>query len=117
MLVVTVSGMNDQSGGFIDHHQVLVFIYDRQGDILRRDGVVMGFMIQQHLDDITRFDAIVRGNRRTVHPYIPGIGGRLDPITTGIGHVLREVLVHAFLALTLIYFASPALPQLILLYV
>ena len=111
VFVVAVPWMNDESGGFVDNHEVVVFINDIKRDILRRDGKVMRLMVEHHLNDIPGFDAIVRGNRRTVHPYIPGIGGRLDPITTGIGHVLREVLVHALFALTFIHLATPTLEE------
>ena len=62
MLIVTMPGMNDKAGRFINNEQVFVFVNDIEGDILRRDGEVMGFMVQQHLDDITWFDAVVGGD-------------------------------------------------------
>ena len=109
MLVVTMPGMDDETGVFIDYQQVFILIDDIEGDILRRDGEVMGLMIEQHLDDITGFDAVVGSDRRTVDPHITGIRSRLDAVTAGVGHMLGEVFVDTLFALPLIDLASPTL--------
>ena len=110
MFVVPVTGMNDQTGLFIDHQQVLILIHDVQRDIFRCDGVVMRFMIQQHLNDIAGFDAIIGSDGATVHPHITSIRSRLDAVTARVGHMLCQVLVNALFALTLIHLTSPTLP-------
>jgi len=111
MLVVTVPGMNDESGGFVNDHEVVVFIDDIKGDILRRDGEVMRLMVEHHLNDIPGFDAIVGCNRRSIDPHITCVRSRLDTVSAGIGHVLREVLVHALFALTFVHLATPTLEE------
>ena len=104
-----MTGMNDEAGRFIDNKQILVFIDDIEGDIFRRDGEVMRLVIEQHLDDIAGFDAVVRGDRRTVDPHISCIRSRLDAVSACVGHVLGEVFVDSLLALALIDLAAPAL--------
>ena len=112
-----MTGVDHQSCGFVDYEQIGVFIYDLQRDILRRDGIVMGLMIQQHLNDIARFDAVIGRHRLAVHPHITGIRSGLDAVAAGVGHMLREIFVNPLLALPLVDLAAPALKDLLLLYV
>ena len=117
VLVVAMPGMNNESGGFVDHQQVFVLIHNIERDILRRDGEVMRLMIQQHLNDIAGFDAVIGRYGLPVDPYITGIRSRLDAIAAGVGHVLGEVFVNAFFALTFIHLAAPALKDFFRFYV
>ena len=111
VLVVAVTWMNDETGRFIDDEQIIIFIDDIERYVLRCDGEVMWLMIEQDLDDITGFDAVVGGHRLSVDPYVPCIRSRLDTVTAGVGHMLRQVFVNALFALTFIYLASPSFPQ------
>ena len=110
VFVVAVTGMNDQTGRLVDHEQVVVLIDDVERYVLRRDGVVMRFVVEQHLNDITGFDAVVGGHGLAVDPHITRIRGRLDTVAARVGHVHREVFVNALLALALVHLASPAFP-------
>ena len=109
VLVVAMSGMNNESGGFVDYQQVLVLIDNVERYIFRRDGEIVRLMIQQHLDYISGLDLIVRGYGTSVDPHIAGIRSRLDAVAAGVGHVLRQIFVHADFPLAFIYFAPPAL--------
>ena len=108
VLVVAMSGMNDEAGRFIDDQQILVFINDIEGDIFRGDREVMRLVIEQHLDDIAGFDAVVGRNGTTIHPHVACVRSRLDAVSAGVGHVLGKVFVDTLLTLALIDLAAPA---------
>ena len=110
VFVVAVAGMDNESGRLVDNEQVVVLIDDVERDVLRRNGEVVRLMIKQNLDDITGFDAVVAGHSTAIHPYIAGIGSRLDAIAAGVGHVLCQVVVYTLLALSGIHLAAPAFP-------
>ena len=111
VLVVAVSWMNDQTCRFVNHQQIVVLIDDVERNILRRDGEIVRLMIQQHLDNIAGFNAVIGCYRVTIHPHITCVRSRLDTVTAGVGHVLGKVFVYSFLALPFVHFAPPALPE------
>ena len=111
VLIVTMSGMDDESGGFVHHQQVIVLIDDIERYVLRRDGEIMRFMIEQDLYNITRFDAVVGCDRFSVRPHVTRVRSRLDTVAAGVGHVLGKVFVYAFFALPLVHLTAPTLKK------
>ena len=51
-------------------------------------------MIQQHLDDISRFDAVVRSHRFAVHPHIACVRCRLNTVGLTLQDARSLLLSH-----------------------
>ena len=95
MLVVAVSGMNDQAGRFVNHQQVVVFIDDVQRNVFGFDLHAAALVGHHKGDHIARPDLVVGLDDAVVHPHVFGLDGQLDAVAGSVGEVLGQKLVHA----------------------
>ena len=73
-----VGGMYYHPGGFIDYHQVVVFVNDVQGDIFRYDLDFPTGIGHDDRYDIFGFYLITRFDSLPVYQNISGIGSFLN---------------------------------------
>ncbi|MPM73395.1 hypothetical protein SDC9_120375 [bioreactor metagenome] len=79
--VISVPGMHYHAGWFVDNHQVVVFINNIEGNILRENLQFPPRTIHHNSDDIQWFNLVARFYGDPVHQNTSGIGSLLDPVS------------------------------------
>ena len=97
---VAHSRVNHEACRLVDDHQLIVFVYHVQGDVLWLDGRIVVRAVEHQCHHIARAHLIITLNRFPVDVNEPCISSFLDAVARGVLHVFRHVLVdaHRFLA-------------------
>ena len=69
--------MDDHAGGFIDDHEVVVFVDDVEGDVFGDDFDFASGVCHDDGDDVPGFDFVAGFDGVSVHAYVSGVGGFL----------------------------------------
>ena len=109
---ITHAWMYYQSCGFINHHQLVVFIDDIQWNILRFNSRIIVWTVKHQRDDIARTNLIVTLDRCAVDLDESGIGSFLDAVARRVLHVFRHIFINAHRLLPTVYFHAQMLIQL-----
>jgi hypothetical protein len=111
-VVIAVAGMHYQSGGFIDHKQMLVFIYDVERYIL---GYYLQFItgaVHDHSHHIKRLYPVIGLDRTTVDKYASCVGSLLHTVARRLFKTRHKKLVDTQKLLPLVGYESEMLVKL-----
>ena len=97
---MSVTGMYDHTCILVDHKHIIVLMNDIQRNILWKDFQSPSLIRHHELYDISGTDDIVRLDYLVVDSYIFCLYCKLDPVTRGILHMRRKILIHTHRLLT-----------------
>ena len=110
--VVSVSGVHYQSGGFVHHHEVVVFIDDIERDVFGYDLVLVAWAIHHEGDDIHRLYLVTTLDGLAVGHDAAGFRGFLYAVSRGVRQSVEQVLVYAHHLLALVHDHAEVLVEL-----
>ena len=93
--VVPASRMHDQSGRFVDDHELVVFKDHVEGDVLGEDGVLIAWAVKEEGDDVARFHPIVALHRFPVGVDETCLCRLLNAVAGGVSEMVDEELVDS----------------------
>ena len=111
---VTHAGMDNEAGGFVDNHQLVVLIDHIQRDVLGFDGGVIVRTVEHQRDNIAGTHLIVALDGTLVDVDKAGIGSLLDTVTGGVAQMLHHIFVHTQRHLSGIYLQADMFVELLL---
>ena len=105
-VIVSTPRMNNQTGRFIDNHQVIVFVYNVQRDIFRDNVVLVARTIHHDSQHIKRFYLIAAFYRFPVCHHKACICSCLNAVAGCIDNAFEQIFVDTYRCLSFIYYNS-----------
>ena len=114
MFVIAVAGMNNQSGRFVHHQQIIIFIHYIQRYRFGLYSEVVRFMAEKHLYGLPWFDLIAATDDLAAHEDLLSISRLLDTAARCTGYMLGKVFIHSHRCLAFVDHTLKANEQLVL---
>ena len=111
-MVVSMSGMYNESGWFIHYHQKLVFIDNIKRNIFGNNFIFIARTIHHHRDNIERFHFVAALHRLTVGHDKTTFRCFLNAVTRCIHNTFEQIFVHPHHRLAFINYHAKMLVQL-----
>jgi len=91
--IVAAAGVYDHTSRFVDDHEIVVFVYDVEGDVFGGDVILVTRAVHHHGDDVAGFHAVVALHGPAVHMDEACLSRLLYAVTRGVGQMVEEELV------------------------
>ena len=92
---VTTSGMHHHAGWLVDEQQLVVFVYNIQGNLLRYYFPIAFWAVEHQCDDVSGLNLVVALYGFAIGLDVSCLGCLLDAIAAGISEVIHQEFVHS----------------------
>ena len=113
-MIVSVSGVHNQPGRLVHHHQVFVFVDNIQGNVFRNNLIIVAGTIHHHRNHIQRFHLIATLHGLAVSHDKTVFSSLLYAIARSIDDAFKQIFIYPDHRLPFVHYHTEMLVELVL---